>query len=505
MTYQNEITTLKAYDTKGSLNNLSIGSLKQLSYSRDNVGNITSIIDALDSTKTKTFAYDALYRLTQAVGQWGTLQYQYDSVGNRTTETSSSGTTNYTYSANKLTLSTGTKAFSFAYDNNDNTTVENNRQYIYNQNQRLIKAVENGSTLGEYTYNGNGQRVKKVASDRTTYFIYDQSGNLIEEADENGQVNIDYIYLGSVPVARVDEWWEGMTLPDTPTGLTVTPADKQLTINWTANAKPVDGYKVYWGTTSDNYSEFIDVGKTTSYTITGLTNGTTYYITVTAYADIKETYFYHTDHLGTPIMMTNSSGTIVWEGELQPFGERNLIKGSITNNLGFPGQYYDTETGQYYNWWRYYNAEIGRYHEKDPIRFKGGINPYSYVTNPVNWIDRWGLKPGDKYQTQDAAATTALDDIIKTSISEDLEYAGWIYKNTDKCTYSYTNPNKGTAHSSDPGSKPSNGTAAYHTHGAESGPEWDDENLSIDDKDFADYYKVDIYLRTPSGKQLKYP
>ena len=34
--------------------------------------------------------------------------------------------------------------------------------------------------------------------------------NLIKETDEQGQVNIDYIYLGSVPIARADEWWEGM-------------------------------------------------------------------------------------------------------------------------------------------------------------------------------------------------------------------------------------------------------------------------------------------------------
>ncbi|MBI4689534.1 MAG: DUF2778 domain-containing protein [Nitrospirae bacterium] len=128
-----------------------------------------------------------------------------------------------------------------------------------------------------------------------------------------------------------------------------------------------------------------------SYTITGLTNGTTYYVSVTAYADIKRTLYYHTDHLGTPVMMTDGSGTIVWESELQPFGERYSVKGNITNNLGFTGQFYDTETGTNYNYFRDYNPITGRYIERDPIGSAGGINSYIYANNPVNWIDRWGL------------------------------------------------------------------------------------------------------------------
>ncbi len=83
--------------------------------------------------------------------------------------------------------------------------------------------------------------------------------NLIEEADENGQVNADYIYLGSVPIARVDEWWEGMPIPQAPTGVMLTPGDKQLSVSWNANAEPVDGYKVYWGTESKKYTSSAEV------------------------------------------------------------------------------------------------------------------------------------------------------------------------------------------------------------------------------------------------------
>ncbi len=53
-------------------------------------------------------------------------------------------------------------------------------------------------------------------------------------------------------------------------------------------------------------------------------------------------YFYHADHLGTPIAMTNSSGKLVWRAEHTPFGGiYALTVGTTTTNLRFPGQYYD--------------------------------------------------------------------------------------------------------------------------------------------------------------------
>jgi RHS repeat-associated protein len=67
------------------------------------------------------------------------------------------------------------------------------------------------------------------------------------------------------------------------------------------------------------------------------------------------------------MLMTNESGSVVWEGEFLPFGEELSITGSITNNLRFPGQYYDAETGLHYNYYRDYKPEIGRYLEADPI------------------------------------------------------------------------------------------------------------------------------------------
>jgi RHS repeat-associated protein len=75
----------------------------------------------------------------------------------------------------------------------------------------------------------------------------------------------------------------------------------------------------------------------------------------------------HNDHLGTPQKMTDALGTLVWAADYKPFGEANVTISTITNNLRFPGQYFDAETGLNYNYFRNYNPQIGRYMTVDRV------------------------------------------------------------------------------------------------------------------------------------------
>src|SRR5262245_46049559 len=58
----------------------------------------------------------------------------------------------------------------------------------------------------------------------------------------------------------------------------------QVSLIWDASSSSnVAGYRVYYGQASHTYTSQIDVGLQTSYTVTGLTDGQTYYFAATAY------------------------------------------------------------------------------------------------------------------------------------------------------------------------------------------------------------------------------
>jgi RHS repeat-associated protein len=108
---------------------------------------------------------------------------------------------------------------------------------------------------------------------------------------------------------------------------------------------------------------------------------------------VPTTYFVHNDQNGTPQVVTNQSKQVVWMADYQPFGK---VQPGQTNSIElysrFPGQYIDTETGLYYNYFRDYDPSIGRYLESDLIGLRGGINTYAYVEgNPMMGIDPFGL------------------------------------------------------------------------------------------------------------------
>ncbi|MGF1727686.1 RHS repeat-associated core domain-containing protein [Photobacterium nomapromontoriensis] len=104
-----------------------------------------------------------------------------------------------------------------------------------------------------------------------------------------------------------------------------------------------------------------------------------------------EIYYYQLDHLGTPLTLTDQHGDIAWQADYTTEGVANLSIERIGNPLRFQGQYYDVESGLHYNRFRYYDPTVGRFIHQDPIGLVGGINPYQYAPNPVQWVDPLGL------------------------------------------------------------------------------------------------------------------
>ena len=107
--------------------------------------------------------------------------------------------------------------------------------------------------------------------------------------------------------------------------------------------------------------------------------------------------YFHTDLNGCPEELTDANGKILWECSFQLWGKRihEIEHESVEQNLRYQGQYLDRETGLHYNTFRYYDPDIGRFTQPDPIGLAGGFNLYQYAPNGLTWIDPWGWSCGN--------------------------------------------------------------------------------------------------------------
>jgi RHS repeat-associated protein len=279
-------------------------------------------------------------------------QYSYDQVGNRPVSGHQPGTWAYN-SDNQMTQYPRLVPFSGGASPVDTsvsytaqghtqkeTSSQGERSYTYNAAERLIQYSSTAqgqpspSLEAGYRYDPFGRRISKSvnegASTQTTYFVYSDSG-LMAEANEQGQISKAY---GFNPKAAQQGLWSTDPI-------------------WQANAN----------------------------------NGS---LTAT-----DASYHYlHTDHLGTPMLATSKTGASTWKAVQEAFGAAGTLpESSITMNLRFPGQYFDSESQTHYNFNRDYKPNTGRYVQGDPIGLEGGLNIYLYANqSPVFNIDVDGRK-----------------------------------------------------------------------------------------------------------------
>ncbi|HEX9982475.1 MAG TPA: RHS repeat-associated core domain-containing protein [Thermoanaerobaculia bacterium] len=110
----------------------------------------------------------------------------------------------------------------------------------------------------------------------------------------------------------------------------------------------------------------------------------------------QTTHWYLPDHLGTPILQTDETATVVWRAEYTPYGPIHTYRTGIAKHqpLRFPGQEATVGRELSYNIFRWYRGGWGRYTQSDPIGLNGGLNMFVYVIgNPVTLGDRIGAAP----------------------------------------------------------------------------------------------------------------
>jgi RHS repeat-associated protein len=341
LTYGNGITTFYTYDRDYRLTDLvSVGNafVQNLTFGYDGASNITSITDGVDNTRSQTFGYDANNRLTSASGIYGSLSSIYDADGNRTSLSSPAGSTSYSYAStsNKLLSTTsGNTARSLTYTANGNVATD-----ITSIGKSPIDAL----TLSYNARNQQAQAVIKTNPPPGATFV---------------SSNVTATYSFNALDERVLKTIAGT---GTATSYSYDEAGHLLAENNGSTGKAIREY--IW----INDQPIAEVAA----------SGSLYYI--------------HDDQLGTPQKMTDASQQVVWDRVQEPFGKTYALSGTLINNLEFPGQFFDNETGLSYNMSRFYDSGTDRYTQADPIGLIGGINEYAYTDgNPLKYTDPHGL------------------------------------------------------------------------------------------------------------------
>jgi RHS repeat-associated protein len=291
------------------------------------------------------YTYDKLGRITQKVETIGgivtTYAYGYDATGRLTTVTVNGGPqpmVAYTYDGNnnRLSINLGGVVIAGTYDAQDRMTQYGNTTYAY--------------TLA-------GELQSKTNGGQTTQYVYDVVGNLRNVTLPNG-TQIEYVIDGQN--RRIGKKVNGTLLQG---------------FLYQDQLEPVaelDG--------SNNLVSRFVYGSRKNTPDYMIKNGVTYRLI--------------TDHLGSVRLVVDvASGAIAQRIDYDEFGVVLSDTNPGFQPFGFAGGLYDAQTGLTRFGARDYDAETGRWTDKEPLLFVGTqTNLYTYAGNdPVNFLDPNGL------------------------------------------------------------------------------------------------------------------
>ncbi len=224
-------------------------------------------------------------------------------------------------------------------------------------------------------------------------YKYDKEGNLVRKKDKHGATwRYEWNSAGMLSKVKRPDGKE-VTFKYDALGLRIEKRFNHRTLTrwvWDGNTPLHEWREIYQADYSDEKGHYANIEKQP------ITTWVFEEGTFVPAAKIKEDRKFSivTNYIGTPEAMYNNEGTKSWSCKLNSYGKVRNFEGEYKTDCPFryQGQYEDSETGLYYNRFRYYSPEEGMYISQDPIRLNGGFTLYSYVRDPNGWIDIFGLE-----------------------------------------------------------------------------------------------------------------
>ncbi len=222
LTFGNGLTQNFARDTDGHITGITLSSSsgtallnRTLNWTGDRLSAMT---DKLNAASSQSYTYTPVGRLASATFGGATLTWSYDGVGNRLNETSAGTPTTYTYPATSNHLASlsqaGKVTRAFTYDASGHVSAQTQSgtttTFTHDDEGRLTQVAVTGAsaTPATYAYDPLGRLVRRAAPASKigpVIYAYDLDGHIIAELDATGATQREYVWLGDLPVAVIDQ------------------------------------------------------------------------------------------------------------------------------------------------------------------------------------------------------------------------------------------------------------------------------------------------------------
>lgn len=385
------------------------GTIQDLRYTYDPIGNITRIEDAALKTVFHSnqqldaacdYSYDPTYRLVEARGrenigqsafnfspeygderdypfegaaqlaelealQHYTERYTYDAVGNFLNMFHRSAHHNWgrTYRYREQSLlqpaANSNRLSETALDTHPGAPVE---RYAYDAHGNITRMPH--LPCMEWNYKdqlvATSRQVVRDGQPATTYYVYDGSGQRARKVtvSEHGKRRSERFYVGSFEVFRE---FSGREIAMERETLHVMDDRQRIAL---VETRTIDGGDA-------------------------------------VHSPVPRQRYQLANHLGSASMEMDDAGGLITYEEYSPYGDTTFQAGTSAAEVKrkryrYTGKERDEENGFTYHRARYYAPWLGRWTACDPVGSKTSLTAYGYgASNPVKWIDPKGESPED--------------------------------------------------------------------------------------------------------------